>query len=134
MRIVAITVMIASLAASVSAVSAQEERYRLERTDNGYVRLDTQTGDMSICEERTGQLVCRAAAEERAAFHNEIDRLNDAIATLEKRVSALEKSPASSGLPSEEEFDRTMSYMERFFRGFMDIVRDNEKDVPSDRT
>ncbi|MCB1470123.1 MAG: hypothetical protein KDK08_23945, partial [Rhizobiaceae bacterium] len=76
MRIVAITVMIASLAASVSAVSAQEERYRLERTDNGYVRLDTQTGDMSICEERTGQLVCRAAAEERAAFHNEIDRLN----------------------------------------------------------
>lgn len=134
MRIVAITVMIASLAASVSAVSAQEERYRLERTDNGYVRLDTQTGDMSICEERTGQLVCRAAAEERAAFHNEIDRLNNAIATLEKRVSALEKSPASSGLPSEEEFDRTMSYMERFFRGFMDIVRDNEKDVPSDRT
>ena len=134
MRIVAITVMIASLAASVSAVAAQEERYRLERTDNGYVRLDTQTGDMSICEERTGQLVCRAAAEERAAFHNEIDRLNDAVATLEKRVSALEKSPPSTGLPSEEEFDRTMSYMERFFRGFMDIVRDNEKDVPSDRT
>ena len=42
---------------------------------NGYVRMDTQTGEMSICEEKSGQLVCKMAADERTAFQDEIDRL-----------------------------------------------------------
>jgi hypothetical protein len=31
-------------------------------------------------------------------------------------------------LPTEEDFNRTMSYMERFFRSFMGIVRDFENE------
>jgi hypothetical protein len=31
-------------------------------------------------------------------------------------------------LPSEEDFNKTMSYMERFLRGFMGIVKDMDKD------
>ena len=30
-------------------------------------------------------------------------------------------------LPSDEEFERSLGYMERFFRKFMDIVRDMDK-------
>ena len=57
------------------ACADETDRYRLEKSDNGYVRMDTQTGEMSICEERSGQLVCKLAADERAAFEDEIDRL-----------------------------------------------------------
>lgn len=117
------------LTAFAGGAAAQDvERFQLEKTDDGYVRMDTRTGEMSICAEKSGQLVCRLAADERSAFQDEIDRLDGSLKTLQDRVTALEKAPVLPGLPTEEEFDRTMSYMERFFRGFMDIVKDHDKD------
>lgn len=112
---------------AVSAAQAEEaERYRLEKSDTGYVRMDTRTGEMSICEERAGQLVCKLAADERSALQDEVDRLRTDLKSLEERIAKLEKP----GLPllSDEEFDRTMGYMEKFVRGFMGIVKDLEKD------
>ena len=49
---------------AVPAHANDAERYRLEKSANGYVRMDTQTGAMSICEEKEGQLVCRVAADD----------------------------------------------------------------------
>src|SRR6266540_7454774 len=112
---------------AASALSEEAERYRLEKSANGYVRMDTQTGAMSICEERSGQLVCKMAADERAALQDEIDQLQSSVKALDERVAKLENSPTArleSTLPTEEEFNKTMSYMERFLRGFMDIVKD----------
>lgn len=40
---------------AASAFSEEANRYRLEKSATGYVRMDTQTGAMSICEERAGQ-------------------------------------------------------------------------------
>src|SRR5687767_12917657 len=71
---------------AIGALAQDAERYQLERTDQGYVRMDTRTGEMSICEERSGQLVCRLAADERAAFQDEIDRLSESLSSLEGRV------------------------------------------------
>ena len=130
MRTLAYLVSAAMLAGAAGPANAQEvERYRLERTENGYVRLDTTTGEMSICEERGGQLVCRMAVQERTALQDEIDRLQARLDGLEKRVADLEKRPTipDALLPSEEEFDRSMDYMERFFHRFMGIVKDFEK-------
>jgi hypothetical protein len=36
----------------IRAWAAEPDRYRLEKTESGYVRMDTRTGEMSICEER----------------------------------------------------------------------------------
>lgn len=112
------------------------ERYRLEKSAEGYVRMDTQTGTMSLCEEKSGQLVCRVAADERTAFQDEIDRLQGSVKALEERVARLEGSASTrqeSNLPSEEEFEKTMGYMERFFRTFMGIVKDfsRQDDAPN---
>lgn len=111
---------------------AKPDRYRLEKTDNGFVRMDTQTGAMSLCEERSAQLVCRMAADERSAFQDEIDRLQTSVNGLNERVARLENSLAArleSSLPSEEDFNKTMGYMERFMRSFMGIVKDMQKDA-----
>jgi tetrahydromethanopterin S-methyltransferase subunit B len=114
-----------------AAAAAESERYRLEKSETGYVRMDTQTGEMSICEERSGQLVCRVAADERSAFQSDVEQLEARVRTLESRVEALEGSLAArleKSLPSEEDFERTMSYMERFFRGFLGIVREFDEE------
>jgi flagellar motility protein MotE (MotC chaperone) len=120
---------------AASAFSGETDRYRLEKSANGYVRMDTQTGAMSICEERSGQLVCKMAADERVAFQDEVDRLQTSVKALDERVAKLENSLSArleSTLPSEEDFNKTMSYMERFLRGFMDIVKDMNKDSGED--
>lgn len=116
----------------VGPSSAQEERYSLERTDTGYVRMDRQTGEMSICTETSGDLVCRKASDERDDSDDpgEIRRLRQRIDVLETRLAALEAAPPKHDLPSEETVEQTLSIMERFFRRFVGIMQDIEKDQP----
>jgi tetrahydromethanopterin S-methyltransferase subunit B len=128
-----IATLVAGTAIGGVALGAEAERYRLEKSATGYVRMDTQSGEMSICEERAGQLVCRVAADERSAFQSDVERLEARVKSLEGRVERLENSLAArleSSLPSEEDFEKTMSYMERFFRGFLGIVREFEEERP----
>ncbi|MBE7183400.1 MAG: hypothetical protein INR68_03210 [Methylobacterium mesophilicum] len=108
------------------------ERFQLQRTEDGYVRLDTQTGAMSICREDSTQLVCRAAADERDAMTSETERLQTRIDALEDRIAALEKKPTQV-LPTDEEVDRTLGIMQRFFREFRDWTREDTAPAP-DRT
>lgn len=118
----------------VPANAQDSERYQLEKSGDHYVRMDKSTGVLSTCEDRDGQMVCRMAADERTAFQDEIDRLQSSVKTLEERVTKLENSLAAkleSTLPSEEDFDKTMSYMERFFRKFLGIVKELENEEPS---
>lgn len=121
-RLVAAAALFATL--SVPALAQETERYRLERTDTGFVRMDTATGQMSVCEERSGQLVCRTSTDERVAYEERID-------DLERRVEALERNAGASSdaLPSEEEFERSLGYMKRFFQNFFDVVEDWERDL-----
>lgn len=112
-------------------------RYQMEKTADGYVRLDKMTGDMSICKEQSGQLVCRAAADDRKSLADEVGRIDTRLAAIEKKLENGSASGLSSGndLPTEEEFEKTMGYMEQFFRRFMGIVRDlNESENGPQRT
>lgn len=114
------------------SLAQEAERYRLERTEDGYVRLDTRTGAMATCQERGGQLVCRQAADEREAHEDRLDALDDRIKALEERLATLEAAPApAAGLPSEDEFEQTLGYMERFFRRFMEIVTSFDREFGS---
>lgn len=119
-----------AIAFSGSAFAA--DRYTIEKTEDGYVRLDTQTGEMSICKESGTELVCRAAADERAAMDSEIERLSTRLGVIEKRLTALESSSILQPgdlLPSEEQLDKSFDTMEKFFRRFMEVMRDVEKDA-----
>ena len=132
MRLFAILVPTIALAGIASVAGAEEaDRYRLEKTDSGYVRMDTATGEMSICEERSGQLVCKLAADERAAFQRDIDRLQTKLDDVEGRVAKLEARPSipETLLPSDEQVDKGIDIMEKFFRSFMGIVKELDKDV-----
>lgn len=136
MRKIAVLMASLALGAALGAPAiAQQDRYALEKSGDGYVRMDKRTGEMSICKESGGQLVCRMAADDRRAFEDEVDLLRGRVERLEERLTALEKAPAvpDAALPSESEFERTLGYMERFFRRFMDIVKDFERDFSGEK-
>lgn len=118
------------LAATVAGQAQEAGRYQMEKTPEGYVRLDTKTGEMAICNEQAGQLVCKLAAEERRAFEDELASLSERVKKLEDTLAAngTLSPPSREGLPSEEEFEKTMGYMERFFRRFMDIIEEFRKE------
>ncbi|MEL6920598.1 MAG: hypothetical protein AAFO77_06175 [Pseudomonadota bacterium] len=120
-------VVTAVAAAIVFAAPAAAEtgRFVLETTDTGYVRMDTQSGDMAFCVEDDNQIICRAAADERAAFQQQLDALEDRVDALEAAMgSGITVMPQNGegGLPSEEEFERGLDYMERFLNRFRGIV------------
>lgn len=116
-----------------SMAQAQDaERYTLEKSGQGFVRMDRTTGEMSICEERSGQLVCKLAADERSAFQDEIDRLEGNVKALDERVAKLESGLSAKldqALPTDEQIDRTVDTMQRFLRGFMGIVKELENEA-----
>ena len=126
MRISALPLTFAALLLAGSAHAEGEGRYRMEKTEAGLVRLDTVSGEISLCREQEGQIVCRMAADERAAFEKELDLLT-------KRVEALEKggvtgeTTAKPSLPTDEEIDRTMTIMEKMMQRFMGIVKNLEE-------
>ena len=52
------------------------------------MRLDTQTGEVSLCSQRTVGWACQAVPEDRAVLENEIARLRAENAALKKDILA----------------------------------------------
>jgi hypothetical protein len=116
--------------AQAFAEEAAVNRYTMEKTDNGFIRLDTQTGEMSICTQKAGQLVCRLAADERRAFEETLSDLSARVETLESRLDALVPSEdrTGTGIPDEAELDRALGAMEKFMRRFFGLAEELQKD------
>ncbi|MFN3442442.1 MAG: hypothetical protein ACK4Z3_08555 [Rhizobium rosettiformans] len=99
------------------------DRYTLEKSESGFVRLDRQTGAVTLCTEADGTLTCRMAADERAAYDEDLARLEKRVEALEKQIA--DGTAARSGeLPSDAEIDRSIGIMERFMRAFFGLVQE----------
>lgn len=73
------------LLAQPAPVQSQESgRYTMVPSANGIVRLDSQTGAVSICSERFSRWVCQSVADDALALQREIDRLTEENARLKK--------------------------------------------------
>ncbi|MBB3608224.1 hypothetical protein [Rhizobium sp. BK602] len=116
------------LAVPAKAVEPDAARFQLERSGDHFIRLDKQTGAMSICQDQNGNLVCRMAADERSAYDDELDRLSDRVSKLEKAVAA----NGGSSLPSDAEVDRTLGIMQKFMRGFMGLAKEFQNEEQPD--
>src|SRR5580704_6446363 len=63
-------------------------RYMFNNTADGVVRLDTQSGQVSLCSQKGINWVCEAAPEDRAVLENEIARLRAENGALKKDILA----------------------------------------------
>jgi hypothetical protein len=79
------------LPASTSAEPAMplqspDGRFALYRIDDGFVRLDRRTGEVAACSRRADGWACDAAAEERTAFDQKLERLQRDNAVLKQAL------------------------------------------------
>jgi hypothetical protein len=65
-----------------------EGRYSFSKVAEGFLRLDLQTGQISVCSQRAVGWACQAVPEDRAALENEIARLRSENAALKKDILA----------------------------------------------
>jgi hypothetical protein len=130
MKTLALTTCALLLPLAASAQQPQTNRFQLQRTETGIVRLDTETGAMTLCRDENGTLTCRMQPDERAAYEQELDRLAKRVTALEERLSHTPPDVLKA-LPSDAEVDRSLSIMEKFMRRFMAIVGEfaNEREA-----
>lgn len=129
MRQIAMMIGAAAVAAApfvaTGPAAAEAGRYVMEPTADGFVRMDTQTGEMSVCQLDGDDVICRLGADERSAFLDALDALEERVEVLERRLNADGSAAiAREGLPDPEEFERGLGYMEEFMRRFMGIVEE----------
>lgn len=132
MRALAFALVGACLIAGSAQAQAPGEngRYSMSPVEGGFLRLDTRTGEVSMCRPAGDDVRCRAAPDDVAALQSEIDRLAKENAELKARVAGVSPTPPPNSR-TREEMDRAFDYAERFMRRMMRVLRD---DPPPDRT
>jgi len=111
-------------------------RFVMTPVADGFLRLDTRTGQVSLCTLKAGLAQCRAGADERAALEAEIDRLAKENAALKAQApKADQDSKAAQNSKSAQDnedrrFDHAMDRAEKFIRRMMQIFRDSTSDKP----
>jgi hypothetical protein len=143
-----------AVAADEQSVPPTENgRFALSPVNDGFIRLDTRTGKLSNCNNSGTGWACYAVPDERRAMDEEIGRLqaeNEKLrAQLASRESAADKtdeampksdkqaSPKTAEgehkieipLPSDQDMDRVMSFLERAWRRLIDMANRVQKDV-----
>jgi hypothetical protein len=63
-------------------------RYTFSKVAERLLRLDMQTGEVSVCTQRSVGWACQAAPEDRIVLENEIARLRTENAALKKEILA----------------------------------------------
>ncbi len=100
------------------------QRYSMEKTDSGIIRLDRQTGEFALCKEQAGKVECAETKPAQLSNDERTLLLEKQVADLTARIAKLEKTGVTNNtLPSEEEFEKGLGYMERFMRSFMGVAK-----------
>jgi hypothetical protein len=109
---------------------SENGRFTMSPVEGGVMRLDTRTGKISVCRQKGAAWACEAAADDRAAYEQEIARLQDKVAKLEGDLRAGGKSEPNSGmkLPSDAEVDKAMTFFENILRRFKSMMENLQRE------
>ncbi|MFV0368389.1 MAG: hypothetical protein ACK5KM_08020, partial [Hyphomicrobiaceae bacterium] len=136
----AATAVVASLTVlglmAASAVAQDKEgRFSMTPAKDGFIRLDTQNGAVSICADRDGEWSCRAMPDDQKVLQEKIARLEEENRTLKEENRRLEDvmglnppdpgqdgddkdaappQPSGKGfnVPTEKDLDQAFDYFE----------------------
>jgi hypothetical protein len=90
--IVTLLLTVVGYAADSTSPNADGSRYNFHKVADGFLRLDTHTGEAALCSRQVVGWACLAAPEDRAAYESEIARLRRENAVLKEDL-------LSRGLP-----------------------------------
>ena len=123
-----------------TAPDSENGRYAFSTVPDGTLRLDTRTGQVSLCAKQSAGWACNAVPDERNALENEIARLQRENGAMKKDLLArglplpggIASAPSADKqrelqlkvpLPSDAEIDRVMSAFEKMWRRIIDMVQ-----------
>ena len=154
MILIRIALAAAALCAAVPAVADDATpdtaggSYVFSKQADGFVRLDSQTGEVSLCSQKSVGWACEAAPEDRAVLESEIARLRTDNAALKKDLLSrdlplpagiMPEPMAQNGepqngvsslhLPSDADIDRMVTFMDHVWHRFVDAVERAQKQV-----
>jgi hypothetical protein len=128
---------------------SDDSRYTFNRADDGYLRLDGRTGQVSICTRRPVGWACQAAPDERTALEAEIARLQGENVALKKELIARNvplpgtvkpEPPAAKTeeprlqLPSDAELNKMMTFVEKVWRRLVEMILTVQRDMLNKKT
>jgi hypothetical protein len=156
---------LAAAVVALTTVAAQAEssgRFTMSPVDDGFVRLDKETGSMALCTKRGSGWSCLPMDDRQKALRDELDRLKAENTELKDEVRRLEETfvtgkPGDSGpgdgpqvggapgglppsglpelkLPDEEDVDHAVDYLERMIRKFRERFEDFGDKTDPNRT
>lgn len=113
-------------------------RYVLQAIEGGTLRMDTETGAMSLCTQTGGTVTCNPVEDDRAATRKleQLEAENKQLKADVKRLEdALDQSQADRKpkmtLPTEEDVDKALNYVERMIKKFRDKLKSMEEGSPN---
>jgi hypothetical protein len=111
-------------AAPAFAVETGTGRFQLEKAGEGFIRLDRETGQVSLCTSTGGTWSCNYVAESDPPVDAALPQsVEDRLTAIEQRLGALEERPSVS-LPSDQDVNRALDIFGRFMDRFKDFARD----------
>jgi hypothetical protein len=131
-------------AAPSAPPDSDETRYTFNRAGEGYLRLDTKTGHVSLCTRRPVGWACQLVPDERAALEAEIARLQGENAALKKDLLAnnlpLPKAVKPDQppprpqepllrMPTDEDFQQVKAFVEKVWRRLVDMIVTIQRDI-----
>lgn len=121
-----------------------EGRYSFNKVPEGVLRLDTQTGQVSVCSQRTVGWACQAVPDDRAVLESEIARLRTENAALKKDIlsrglplpaGSVAEPPATGDggrmLPPQgnSDFDRMMAFVGRVWHRLVEAIAQAQRQM-----
>jgi hypothetical protein len=111
-------------------------RFSLSRTEDGYLRLDGATGQVSICTRRQSHWLCEIVPDERTALEAEMARLQRDNAALKNELLArhvpLPPAPAADApprAPDNQELARIKGVIETVWRRLVALIVSVQRDL-----
>ena len=84
-----------------AAPQTDDRRYTFNRVDDGYLRLDGRTGQVSLCLQRPAGWACQAVPDERTALQ----------------------------LPNDADLNKVMNFVEKVWRRLLEMIATVHKDL-----
>jgi hypothetical protein len=134
--------------AEAQATADISARYAFNRVNDGFLRLDNVSGQVSFCSQTSAGWACQAVPEDRAALEKEIARLQDEVASLKQQVVAMRepalrepappRPPADLSGPSAQseraaelraDLSRAKAAVQSAWQRVVDMIKGLQKDV-----
>src|SRR4051812_41342505 len=134
-----------------------DSRYSFHRMGDGFVRLDSRTGQLAQCGWAATGWSCKLVPDERLALESEIGRLQRDNAELKKSLlsrglelpsgvvaqapvappvppaNVPDTSAKEPKMPSDAELDRAFSFMKNVWRRLVDMMVDLQRDIQNQK-